>query len=177
MKTSTNIRDIRLTRENAAKQKTKALVTRFEMACPGQYVILHDVPYGRAYRMNLHTQLEVKDQDNWVNVKDHDEDTLYNIYTKYDKEEPVLEQEQIEEEIIEEEPVVEEAPVEEETEEDESDEEEIITSDAQVTEVNEAENKEDETTSTEDAVEENPIEQQQSNYTYNKKNIHYKKKK
>ena len=177
MKTSTNIRDIRLTRENATKQKAKALVTRFEMACPGQYVILHDVPYGRAYRMNLHTQLEVKDQDNWVNVKDHDEDTLYNIYTKYDKEEPVLKQEQVEEEITEEEPVVEETPVEEETEEDESDEEEIIASDAQVTEINETENKEDETTSTEDAVEENPIEQQQSNYTYNKKNIHYKKKK
>ena len=55
MKTSTNIRDIRLTRENATKQKGRALVTRFEMACPGPYVVLKDVPYGRAYRMNLNT--------------------------------------------------------------------------------------------------------------------------
>lgn len=175
MKTSTNTRDIRLTRENATKQKGKALVTRFEMACPGQYVILHDVPYGRAYRMNLHTPLDVKDQNDWVSVKDHDEDTLYNIYTKYDKEEPILE---TEEEITEEEPVVEEPPVEEEIEEDESDEEETVMADTQVTKVSEIENKEDEVTSNEEVVEENiTTEQQQPNYTYNKKNIHYKKKK
>lgn len=193
MKTSTNIRDIRLTRENATKQKGRALVTRFEMACPGPYVVLKDVPYGRAYRMNLNTTLEVKDQNDWVSVTDHDEDTLYNLYTKYDKQEPVVEEIQMEEE--KEEEIVEEPTVEEVVEEDESDDEDTTpveeTPTQTETEVSETEIEakkeetvEEATPVNESAVEDNTTvsnvsfaENTTPEYSNNKKNMHYKKKK
>lgn len=192
MKTSTNIRDIRLTRENATKQKGRALVTRFEMACPGPYVVLKDVPYGRAYRMNLNTAFEVKDQNDWVSVTDHDEDTLYNLYTKYDKQEPVVEEIQMEEE--KEEEIVEEPTVEEVVEEDESDDEDTTpveeTPTQTETEVSETEieAKKEETVEeapvNESVIEDNTtvsnasfVENTTSEYSNNKKNIHYKKKK
>ena len=192
MKTSTNIRDIRLTRENATKQKGRALVTRFEMACPGPYVVLKDVPYGRAYRMNLNTTLEVKDQNDWVSVTDHDEDTLYNLYTKYDKQEPVIEEIPVEEE--KEEEIVEEPTVEEVVEEDESDDEDTTpveeTPTQTETEVSETEieAKKEETVEeapvNESVIEDNAtvsnasfVENTTSEYSNNKKNMHYKKKK
>lgn len=194
MKTSTNIRDIRLTRENATKQKGRALVTRFEMACPGPYVILKDVPYGRAYRMNLNTAFEVKDQNDWVSVTDHDEDTLYNLYTKYDKQEPVIEEIQLEEE--KEEEIVEEPTVEEVVEEDESDDENTIPveeiqnqteAEAPTTEIEQKKEEVAEEVANEPTVEDDvPVpntnnvsftENNTPEYSNNKKNIHYKKKK
>ena len=142
---STNVRKIRISRQDACKPSSRRFIDREQLATDKEFIEIDNVSYTIASRLIFNTSLDVFNQV-WMHIDAMDYDALITAYTddviiKYDdepkseKEDTVVTSEPVVEEVpntTEEEPAVEETeteevpeeePVEEATEEQPAEEE------------------------------------------------------
>lgn len=81
MKTTTNLRDIRLDRNTVSRLRSHGLFNRTDLTCPGDTIVIKNVPYAKMLKAINLTSLEVKNGDEWVFVKYDDINGLYKAYT------------------------------------------------------------------------------------------------
>lgn len=148
-------KDIKVDRSTASRFRLHGLINRMDMACPGVDVVLKDVPYAKALKMNNISDLNIKNcSSEWVHVKNNDHDTINTIYSENltkPAEEVVVSTEE-EAPVVETEPVVEDEDLDEFDEEDEEVVEEATTEDNVVEETT---TEEDTVDNKEESVEEN----------------------
>ena len=76
----TNVRDVRLLREDAGRATTRRFISRSELETDEKYIVRKNMSYSMAYRINMHTPIDVMIRDKWVHIGDMEVDGLKELY-------------------------------------------------------------------------------------------------